>query len=359
MKKRMRRLRACSVLAAMAMLAASGSGIRAAAFPDSELTLLEHDSYLTGGFAHYHVYYPTGKTAADLLKNMRLYFYAESTPHLEIAVSAESMDAEAFQETVYAEFHEAENRIEFQKEGSMNRITVSARNYDAADLEAGADALYEKLKTTAAPETFRLVQGAGSVQIAEMGGRWNQYLLREQDTADKLPQIQQFLAEKYPDWTAEGTAEAFTVEPPSALMQTISFEDYSAVLDDIYQTLGYGVRLTINAAAYVIDGTAESPFPQPVIRDYLADAQNAYQTGDVSGDGTVGAADAQLALIAYTEEFAGNGSGLTAAQLRAADLDGNGKVSAEEAQLILIYYTENTLSGNQVSFADLLAKQTK
>ena len=80
------------------------------------------------------------------------------------------------------------------------------------------------------------------------------------------------------------------------------------------------------------------------------------ETGDLSGNGTVGVDDAQLALKAYTEQFAGNGSGLTPGQLKAADVNGDGELTVEDAQLILMYYTETQVAGKDVTW-EMLLKQ--
>ena len=66
--------------------------------------------------------------------------------------------------------------------------------------------------------------------------------------------------------------------------------------------------------------------------------------------------DAQAALIAYTEQFAGNDSGLNAVQMKAADVNGDGALTVEDAQYILIYYTENTVAGKSLTWDDLLNK---
>lgn len=81
-----------------------------------------------------------------------------------------------------------------------------------------------------------------------------------------------------------------------------------------------------------------------------------YIRGDLNGNGTVGVDDAQAALIAYTEQFAGNDSGLNAVQMKAADVNGDGALTVEDAQFILIYYTENTVAGKSLTWDDLLNK---
>ena len=47
-------------------------------------------------------------------------------------------------------------------------------------------------------------------------------------------------------------------------------------------------------------------------------------------------------------------SGLTAQQLKAADINGDGDVSVDDAQLILLYYVSNTLSGQSVTWDELI-----
>ena len=66
--------------------------------------------------------------------------------------------------------------------------------------------------------------------------------------------------------------------------------------------------------------------------------------------------DAQLALLAYVQTMAGLESGLTEQQAKAADINGDKTVSVEDAQLILIYYVSNTISGQNVTWDELLGK---
>ena len=79
-------------------------------------------------------------------------------------------------------------------------------------------------------------------------------------------------------------------------------------------------------------------------------------TGDADGDGKVSVEDAQLALLAYVQSIAGMETGLTEKQIKAADINGDKTVSVEDAQLILLYYVSNTLSGQNVTWDELLGK---
>ena len=78
--------------------------------------------------------------------------------------------------------------------------------------------------------------------------------------------------------------------------------------------------------------------------------------GDVNEDGTVSVEDAQLALLAYVESMTGQSTGLTAQQELAADINGDKQVSVEDAQMILLYYVSNTLSGEAITWEELLGK---
>ena len=79
-------------------------------------------------------------------------------------------------------------------------------------------------------------------------------------------------------------------------------------------------------------------------------------TGDADGDGKVSVEDAQLALLAYVQSMSGMESGLTERQMNAADVNRDKTVSVEDAQTILLYYVSNTLSGQNVTWDELLGK---
>ena len=79
--------------------------------------------------------------------------------------------------------------------------------------------------------------------------------------------------------------------------------------------------------------------------------------GDVNGDGKIGVDDAQTALIAYTEQFAGNPVDLTDEQRKAVDVNEDGKLNVDDAQNILIYYTETKVAGKVLTWEDLLGTQ--
>lgn len=87
---------------------------------------------------------------------------------------------------------------------------------------------------------------------------------------------------------------------------------------------------------------------------YALDPAPANKTGDVSGDGSVDAADAQLTLNAYVAAMAGLGSDLNSSQVNDADVNGDNSLSVDDAQSILLYYIRNTVSGIPTSWTELL-----
>ncbi len=60
--------------------------------------------------------------------------------------------------------------------------------------------------------------------------------------------------------------------------------------------------------------------------------------------------------MAYTESLAGGSSTLTPEQIKAADVNEDGIVDVADAQLVLLYYVETVLSGNDVTWDDLINK---
>ena len=76
-------------------------------------------------------------------------------------------------------------------------------------------------------------------------------------------------------------------------------------------------------------------------------------------DGEISVEDAQLTLIEYVNTMSGLDSGFTEKQKLAGDINGDKEISVEDAQNILIYYVSNTLSGQNVTWDELLGKQSK
>jgi hypothetical protein len=79
--------------------------------------------------------------------------------------------------------------------------------------------------------------------------------------------------------------------------------------------------------------------------------------GDINGDSEVSVEDAQLALVEYVNAMTGLESSLTEKQKLAGDVNGDKEISVEDAQTILLYYVRNTLSGETVTWDDLLGKK--
>ena len=82
-----------------------------------------------------------------------------------------------------------------------------------------------------------------------------------------------------------------------------------------------------------------------------------YLTGDINDDGEISVEDAQLALLEYVNAMTGLESSLTEKQKLAGDVNGDKEISVEDAQTILLYYVSNTLSGETVTWDDLLGKK--
>lgn len=82
--------------------------------------------------------------------------------------------------------------------------------------------------------------------------------------------------------------------------------------------------------------------------------ENAYQRGDVTGDGDISIDDVQTVLKEYTECLSGKAATFSEKETTAADVDESGRVSIEDVQLILRYYTENTVAGKHVTWEELM-----
>ncbi len=76
--------------------------------------------------------------------------------------------------------------------------------------------------------------------------------------------------------------------------------------------------------------------------------------GDADLNGTVSVEDVQIALKAYTENFAGKGTGLSSAAEKNADVNEDGVLSIDDVQNILIYYVKNTVAGLKITWEELI-----
>ena len=80
--------------------------------------------------------------------------------------------------------------------------------------------------------------------------------------------------------------------------------------------------------------------------------------GDVNDDKEISVEDAQLVLIEYVSTMSGLDGSFTEKQNLAGDVNGDKAISVEDAQTILLYYVSNTLSGKNVTWDELLTKNT-
>lgn len=104
----------------------------------------------------------------------------------------------------------------------------------------------------------------------------------------------------------------------------------------------------------VKDSTAEE-YARTYHAEFAYVTQLADSAGDLDDDGEITAADAQLALIEYTNTgVAGKPSTLSFVQRRNADIDRDGAVTAVDAQIILKYYVQKSIAGLNPTWENLL-----
>lgn len=82
-----------------------------------------------------------------------------------------------------------------------------------------------------------------------------------------------------------------------------------------------------------------------------------YLLGDVNDDGEISVEDAQLTLIEYVNSISGLESDFNEKQKLAGDVNCDNEISVEDAQTILLYYVSNTLSGESITWDDLLGRK--
>ena len=80
--------------------------------------------------------------------------------------------------------------------------------------------------------------------------------------------------------------------------------------------------------------------------------------GDLTGDGTVTAEDAQLALQAYVRMLTGKQDGLSAYRRAAADVNSDAQLTAADPQIILQYYVKH-LAGKEITWEALLRQAVR
>ena len=135
--------------------------------------------------------------------------------------------------------------------------------------------------------------------------------------------------------------------------RTMKLKDFTLDVGDT-KVLRFYVERGEDSAFAFADFSADAK--ECAVKHTVAEATTEVTTGDVNGDGEISVEDAQLALVAYVQTMAGLDSGLTEQQTQAADVNGDKTVSVEDAQTILIYYVSNTLSGQAVTWDELLGK---
>ncbi len=114
---------------------------------------------------------------------------------------------------------------------------------------------------------------------------------------------------------------------------------------------------TVTMTSATVTSESESQTSDTTVTSETTPTEPEFLRGDVNGDGKIGVDDAQTALIAYTEQFAGNPVDLTDIQRKAVDVNEDGKLNVDDAQNILIYYTETKVAGKVLTWEDLLGNQ--
>ena len=138
-----------------------------------------------------------------------------------------------------------------------------------------------------------------------------------------------------------------------------SLSNGTVMANQKYESIDNGIQPDYTLFTQNEDGTKDfsASYDVSVLDKCFDDfyAAGSIMRGDVTLDRKIGADDAQRALVAYTEKFAGNDMGLTADQIKAADVNGDGEIGAEDAQTILCYYTEKQVAGNFITWSELTA----
>ena len=109
--------------------------------------------------------------------------------------------------------------------------------------------------------------------------------------------------------------------------------------------------------SYTADAGADAVMNGIFTSDHASEVQE-LEKGDLSGDGVIGADDAQTTLQAYVDILTSKEPALTDMQKKAADVDENGEINGKDAQIILQYYVEE-LAGNQISWEMLISRAAK
>lgn len=164
------------------------------------------------------------------------------------------------------------------------------------------------------------------------------------DAADAA-KLSALLAKAYPEWevltsTPFQSTDRYAVRKKGCAFYDVPAAEYLALRSEIKKQLSLSDRMIL--------AVPEPEIMAGSVRNYLL------MKGDVTQDGIVDCVDAQKALIAYTEQFAGNETGLNDVQKQAADVNEDGALAIEDAQYILAHYTYNIVAGIPLKWDELL-----
>lgn len=153
--------------------------------------------------------------------------------------------------------------------------------------------------------------------------------------------------------TAEGTDKIVMIDEKTVVTTTTAAITTAATTKATTTT---AKATTTTAKATTTTSTETTTVPTETTPIVTTSAPAEVLRGDVNLDNEITVEDAQIALISYTEKFAGNEIDLTEDQLKAADVNGDGNLTVEDAQYILIYYTERTVAGKETTWEDLIGE---
>ena len=125
-----------------------------------------------------------------------------------------------------------------------------------------------------------------------------------------------------------------------------------------------GVNAKSARMANTVEGLRQSLYVQipaddfNTIGKYALDVQ--YLKGDYDNSGAVSIEDAQNVLKVYTNGVAGKKieDNVTALQFITGDVNEDKTISVEDAQFILMYYVKRNVSGQEVSWDQILPKKS-
>ena len=282
--------------------------------------------------------------------NGKQLFATDTAPYAEITFCVPEADAKqedllAVCKTVFDESYRiacSESAFSADHQPAVQVWAVSIQDAEnRADTAEKADQLFEKLNP--------------AYQLLDYFFKTDNESYRQLDSIEMLctydcdpadaEKLSALLAKAYPEWEMRAATpfraeETYAVRKKGCAFYDVPAAEYLALRSDVKKQLGLSDRMIL--------AVPEPEIVAGYVKNYIL------RKGDVTQNGAVNLLDAQQTLIAYTEQMAGNDTGLTDAQMQAADVNEDGKLGIEDAQYILVYYTENSVALNPITWEELL-----